>query len=491
MKKIKKLLAMIMAMTMVLGLGLTSFAAGNTSTITINNAGNGKFAAVQIIEEDATKDTGWDFVDGYAGYFTASNAFDTTDTQAIIKGMIASQNPDAEEAESIENFDTKYAAALNNVYVTIKDDQATLTSPFTVDKAGVWVIKGVEEGYSYSPMAAYVGFDYTSGKPSGLLDAAEINAKKAPTTIGKSNDDEDKVVEIGKEVGYTITSTVPFIPTTDVNRSYQIADRLTGAAYALETEGDHQGQLKINVKIGGSYDEDWYVTPMDQSTPGTGTVQSFILDLSSLLENNTYANQTITITYTAIVKDLVVGNDVIAGNGENEQEFGQGSDKLITGSVTLTKTDEESNLLKGAEFVLLKTLENGTTVYAQATDNGNGDYTLNGWVESEDDATHLVTTEAGTFTINGLEKDVNYAFKEVKAPDGYSINDENATIRWNDVPADLANSVTGTASMVDTKLASLPGTGGIGTTIFTIGGCAIMIAAAALYFVNRRKSEEN
>ena len=91
----------------------------------------------------------------------------------------------------------------------------------------------------------------------------------------------------------------------------------------------------------------------------------------------------------------------------------------------------------------------------------------------------------------GLEKDVNYAFKEVKAPDGYSINEDNAEIQWSEVPADLANSVTGTASMVDTKLASLPGAGGIGTTIFTIGGCAIMIAAAALYFVNRRKSEEN
>ena len=42
--------------------------------------------------------------------------------------------------------------------------------------------------------------------------------------------------------------------------------------------------------------------------------------------------------------------------------------------------------------------------------------------------------------------------------------------------------------MNDTKLASLPGTGGIGTTIFTIGGCAIMIIAAALFFASRRKA---
>lgn len=40
----------------------------------------------------------------------------------------------------------------------------------------------------------------------------------------------------------------------------------------------------------------------------------------------------------------------------------------------------------------------------------------------------------------------------------------------------------------NTKLANLPSTGGIGTTIFTIGGCAIMIIAAALFFASRKKS---
>lgn len=45
-------------------------------------------------------------------------------------------------------------------------------------------------------------------------------------------------------------------------------------------------------------------------------------------------------------------------------------------------------------------------------------------------------------------------------------------------------------SIPNTKLASLPSTGGIGTTIFTIGGCAIMIVAAGLFFATRRKTEK-
>ena len=43
-------------------------------------------------------------------------------------------------------------------------------------------------------------------------------------------------------------------------------------------------------------------------------------------------------------------------------------------------------------------------------------------------------------------------------------------------------------NIYNTKLSFLPSTGGIGTTIFTIGGCAIMVIAAALFFASRRKS---
>ena len=46
------------------------------------------------------------------------------------------------------------------------------------------------------------------------------------------------------------------------------------------------------------------------------------------------------------------------------------------------------------------------------------------------------------------------------------------------------------ADIPNTKLAALPSTGGIGTTIFTIGGCAIMIVAAGLFFATRRKAEK-
>ena len=101
MKKFKKALAVILTMAMVMGLGMTAFAAGK-ATITINNAGDGKFSYVRVIEADQTTDTGWDFVDGYAQYFTAADAFNTSDTQAIIKGLIYAENSQATEGKEIK-----------------------------------------------------------------------------------------------------------------------------------------------------------------------------------------------------------------------------------------------------------------------------------------------------------------------------------------------------------------------------------------------------
>ncbi len=54
----------------------------------------------------------------------------------------------------------------------------------------------------------------------------------------------------------------------------------------------------------------------------------------------------------------------------------------------------------------------------------------------------------------------------------------------------LMNPEDKVGSIPNTRLAQLPSTGGIGTTIFTIGGCAIMVVAAGLFFASRRKNEK-
>lgn len=524
MKKIKKLLAMIMAMTMVLGLGLTSFAATN-STITINNAGNGSFKAVRVVEPNTGTDTGWEIVIDYQREFL--DAFSEDSTQDIIKGMIAAANPNLvgshEDAVAISRFDSKYQDALEAVLARIDMTSGTAVAVDGVAQidvsdgestAGVWVIKGEEEGFNYSPMAAYIDF------ADGTTNA--INAKKAPDDIDKDNTDEDGVIEVGQEIEYTISTRVPYIPTSDTNRHYVVNDTITGATYALYQNPDdpsdsNNGKVEVTVTVSESLAEGAESHSWTHYVEAVGN--SFSVDISGSIlrdetgEMNKYQNWYLTISYSAVATGTVVENEanIDDGTGTGDPDYGSDGSVLISGTATLHKTgvDEDATGLEGAEFVLEKEIttqipggettksykygvfttvydEDGTTVLS---------YNLDHWVDTIEAATRLVTDADGHITVKGLDPKQTYSFKEVKAPDGYSINSDNAEITWDNLPnkgeITAETTVTGIANMTDTKLASLPGTGGIGTTIFTIGGCAIMIAAAALYFVNRRKSEEN
>ena len=107
--------------------------------------------------------------------------------------------------------------------------------------------------------------------------------------------------------------------------------------------------------------------------------------------------------------------------------------------------------------------------------------------DKEGQITEIVTDENGEVVIKGLNIGT-YVFTEKTAPEGYSVNEtpSEATLT---VDGEATAIFTATTKMADTKLLALPGTGGVGTTIFTVGGCAVMIGAAFLFFASRKKEE--
>lgn len=531
MKKIKKILAMIMAMAMIMGLSMTVSAA-DEAKITINNAGSGKFTMVQVVEADSKKDTGWDFVDDYADEFL--NAFGYTDENAdtdinrqkIIKGMIYAKDSTASEGKEIEDFADKYAAALAAIAEPLEEKDAKPVSGLTVTEAGLYVIQGFEAKYVYSPMAVFVGMDMKTGTP-GELKPEAVNAKKQPTWTEKKVDDPDKITEIGKTLTYTVTSTVPYFADTETNKQYWVSDViLKGAEYVLDN-----GKLNVTVKVGDGkqYNKMHKVDVKKYVSTGSDDASyadkdSFALNLTTELDvaNNTYANQTIEVSYQAKVTDVLLHNDAMFGKGEHKSDFGKGSEKLVTAKVTFVKTGDKNVKLNNAVFVLTNGKEGNDLRYASFTTESFNPtaYKFAGWLKETEAkipgtndfvASVKLTTGGtdsdnnalGTFTVSGLDYKENgdtttkYKFVEIQAPDGYSINETNSTITWDPmtdededgIPDNLDVELSGNATMADTKLANLPGTGGIGTTIFTIGGCAIMIAAAGLFFASRRKQE--
>lgn len=513
MKKMKKIFAMLLTLAMVLGMSMTTFAAeGLSATITVNNAEAGAvFGCVQIVKPDQTTATGWDIVDEYYDEFTKENAFYGLTEQQIINGMINAV--DSAKGVAIEDFNKKYAAALNEIFATVST--TTLTNPITVYEAGIYLIKGAEsDDWIYSPMAAYIAFypyDTNKGVPTDLKDAT-LEAKKAPKTLTKDatsveeiNGVRDEITEIGRVETYTVESVVPFLPLTDINREYWAKDVITGAEYVLVKDGDNAGKVEVTVTVAGQEPAKYYATVGKT----TDNKDGFTLDLTALLANNTHANKQITLSYQAKVTDVKVHNDVYLGDGKNDTRFGQASEDLYTGDIILTKyaedntadTLEDNAKLEGAEFIVYKVVEvtdeeategdvpveqDVTEAYLYAKFDTNNKFVE--WVDTEEAAIVIRTGADGTVKVEGLDSGT-YFFKEVKAPKGYSVNttDVSATLNLKGdvtVATDLLHANT---NMLDTKLLSLPSTGGIGTTIFTVAGCMIMIAAAAMFIVSRKK----
>ena len=114
----------------------------------------------------------------------------------------------------------------------------------------------------------------------------------------------------------------------------------------------------------------------------------------------------------------------------------------------------------------------------------------------------LTVQEDGTLFFDGLGAGT-YTIKETAAPEGYTkANDITVVITFNDSPASGASHWTATGAEKDAEgyfvvtienVAGnvLPSTGGIGTTIFYIGGSILVLAAAILLITKRRMSSND
>lgn len=489
MKKLKKLFAVMLSLIMVLAMGITSFADTNSATITLTNFDDAtSLKYMQIIEPDQEQPTGWKFSND-----AAENAFKTatglTDAQTILWKMIKKQNPNAalNTELKIPAGTTEISnAEIDKALSTLKNDSTATWIPATdktslnVTSAGVYAFDAEKDGYTYKVATAYVGFEYYETAPT--LRSTEVAAKKSQLIVTKTVNDDNKAVEIGQEVEYTITTYVPYIDANNAStRTFKITDEISGAAYLLNEAGKVDGTVMMgNAPVAGAT-----IVP-------TADGKSFEINLDSLVADtdNPNAGNLITVTYKAKITELTATNE--AKGHKSDVEYAGDNVGLYTGSITLTKVDANNanKKLPNAEFTVQKYNADNTTLgEALKFDLVNGVYRYNP-ESTRTNATTVVTDTNGEVKVEGLDVG-KYHFTETKAPNGYSINEAGKDILLglgDGVTEATANFVaTGDLTLKDSQLSALPATGGIGTTIFTIVGCGIMIAAAGLFFASRKK----
>ncbi len=453
MRKLRKAMALLLTLAMIMGLSMTTFAAPDSDPTTSNITVNG------LAAED--KDT---TVNLYAAV-----TWDKPNSTWVVANWAKNYINTAQNPYTITNAEGLVDAVSGDPTYTTTLSQGNSSVTFENIPVGAYVITASGEKASYAPMVAET---YDEDETYMKAEDVTVTAKTDGYDLTKEQID-DNFIARGETVTFKITTTFPSFP--DPNSSdntYKIVDTPEGL--------DIQGVTSIliggqDATVQGSYDQ---------------SKENYTIDLSSNIGTmNENAGKTVVVTYEAkVTADNGYSNT--ANAFRNDQNLGTDSEKGYTGDVKITKYEEDGNtVLSGAEFkVYHATKTEATEGNVEALYfvlDKTGVYYL---AEStEEGATQNIVATNGSVQVKGLEEG-NYWIEETKAPDGYSINNDGVSVQ---IDANEKENVHIEKFLTDTKLAALPSTGGIGTTIFTIGGCVIMITAAGLYFASRRKHGEN
>ncbi len=541
MSKIKRIAALLLALVMVMGMSVTSFAEKKKPTendsmkVTIENVEAGAtFRAYQLIDAAYDPNGG-----GFTGYVWAEGTSNAGQ-------KVTFQNENGEENIVGLTDQLVTALAANPSGLTGVNPEGAFDPAQDALTAGTWMILVTPPTTNsvkvYNPMIVSVYYKVDGSGSMGELDSDKLDAntnwtlettnafaKSSEITLTKDLDNPqvDTEVMVGQIVPFTITSQIPSYSSEYYKDPvFKISDTIVNG---LEYTGEPQVYVGGVLAVGSQ-------APAVSSQAPAGTQYTLTYNSTSGFEIaftkeyihslavKSAEDRAVTVKYSAKVLDSAVTK---VGENKANVEYsstpGQTATKedkeyVFTFALhgVFNKVDDANKKLKGAKF----------TLYVE---DKNGSETLK-WSETETEnllvskVNDYTTTDDGEIKFKGLDGDKVYYLKETEAPSGYSINDtiykvtfefnkpdnyegadttytvhvsnnkndETAsyTVTYGESHTDQYGQIAvGSATDIpNTKLSSLPSTGGIGTTIFTIGGCLIMIVAAGLFFATRKKS---
>lgn len=408
------------------------------------------------------------------------------------KDVDFSQNEQNEVVINWGNFVSKRDSLEEVGNASVSDGSVT----FHGLEIGAYYVYANSTNTTYSPMGeAVYAYDANTGlmiPANKTIDAKGSTYKLTKAFSGENGTTTYQVVERGQEVPFTITATFPSYDKDATERAFQITDEPTGMKVT-----------EVTVKVGGkplTAGTDYTLVNVNNDADKTDGSEITLpaaenqkvrvrFSPSYIGSENEHAGQTVTVEVKAQITNADTFENKASSNKGNDTPNVNG--KL--GSIRINKYDENyskenanNKLLAGAEFSIAPKdgakiqfvyvgEEQGVSVYKKATaeEIKNADITK---------VTNIVAKD-GVVVAKGLD-DGEYQIVEEKAPAGYSVvGVENVTIANGDNPVV-------TADVSDTKLHSLPHTGGMGTYLFTIIGVVVMAGAAGAFFISRRKGSE-
>lgn len=468
MKTMKKLCALVVALVMALAMTVTAFADGVTCTITAPATGH-TYEVYQIIKGDVAGDKISNAVWGE----NASD--DTADVETAMNALSAKTGETAILAEAL-----KYVDITGEAFDTVASG-ATINVP-----AGYYLIKDVDDvlqdqddAYTLYVLAVAgnATFEPKTDTPEVEKKVKDIN----DTTDSEMTDWQDSAdYDIGDNIPYQLKATLGDL--THFQTYYvEFVDILTAGL-------TYNGDAKVYI--------DGNPTTAFTINYANGTLTAYCADVKAA---GALSNSVITVEYTAkLNENAVVGsagnpNQVYLKYSNNPNNSGDGTEKpddtgktpedkviVFTYKVVANKVDQDGNDLVGASFKLEK---------KDAAGN---------WVKVEE----IDGTNASTFTWTGIDDGI-YRITETKTPVGYNSIDPieftvSATHDTNSNDPKLTaldGGILGTGEVstgtISTEIenkqgATLPTTGGMGTTVIYVIGAILVLGAGVLLITRRR-----
>lgn len=479
MKRLKKALALALALTVVMAFsGLSVFAADAASV----NAGKAKVTFTGVASGNNVK-----LYKVASATVKADNTIEYTMTTGLPEAYDT-----IKEIEAIKSNSTEANAMANAYGAFFGGKTADFTSP-----SGAEV--GVDPGYYFAIVS---GDNDTSvvyksmlinavpqvdGNEYKIHEDQEIAVKKENVTVEKTELDpatnaQAKTTDgykLGDQIPFTITTAIPQYPSNATQAKFIIKDTPTGLEDQLSTV-----EVKVNgVKVNAA--EGTFAVAQDGNGFTVTFAEAYI---------TAHPGESVVVTY----KGKLVGPVTLSGGTENTASIEYNpnpfedksvepndTDTQTTYGLVFEKVNEKDEALENAVFALYDSEGNAVK------DKDGNDMTFTTRKQTISGADHTYVwfegLAAGTYTI-----------KETTAPAGYvTVADFTMTVgkevSKSDNPATTDKAETNytvkkDGTVKNEKGTELPSTGGMGTTIFYIVG-VILVVGAGILLISRRRMQ--
>ena len=521
MKRMKKIMALMLAAIMMMAMSVTAFAAegaAGTHTLTVNvKTGEGvpaqtlKDQTIYLYKLFDVTESGTTGAKNYAYTVNTAAGYKDVLVAALNTATITTSSTDEDIANAVRNIgnsDTKEVQDFANAFTT----QALTKNPKLDATANSGKLEDVTS-YKFTGLdAGYYLVYVTGGKEiqSSLVtvdaDTTQVNLKSETPSIEKKADKE--TVSIGQVVKYTVTASIPDT-TGYAEYVYKIHDTLsTGLDFVKNADGDAlDNATEANVTIAF---KDTGVTAVG-TTPTTAALsgdsnRKMSLDLSGWVKaNQENKGKEFTVTYYAKVNKAAV----VTEKNKAELEYGNnpGDTTITTPSEAKTptypldilKTKKDSTVkLAGAKFSLYTTetdAKKGTNPIKITGSNGN--YVVDSTsTTTEFESVENIEGKGYNLRVNGLAEGTYYLV-ETKAPDGFNKLTAPVEIKiTKSTDTDVNKWTISKAGTVETDKiidienstgSLLPSTGGRGAIAFAVIAALLVFGVAVSFIRDKRK----